>query len=59
MTTRAFFPTLVYSARLRTAHLRALNNRLLRECRQLRRMMTPAAAGPRRIILAVTPLTTL
>jgi uncharacterized protein (TIGR02466 family) len=36
MSTRAFFPTLVYSSRLRTSRLRALNNQLLRECRQLR-----------------------
>ena len=36
MTTRAYFPTLVYHARLRTARWRALNNQLLRECRQLR-----------------------
>jgi uncharacterized protein (TIGR02466 family) len=36
MNTRAFFPTLVYSARLRTERWRALNNQLLRECRQLR-----------------------
>jgi len=36
MTTRAYFPTLVYSARLRVARWRALNNQLLRECRQLR-----------------------
>lgn len=36
MNTRAFFPTLVYSARLRTVRWRALNNQLLRECRQLR-----------------------
>jgi uncharacterized protein (TIGR02466 family) len=36
MNTRAFFPTLVYSARLRPGRWRALNNQLLRECRQLR-----------------------
>jgi len=36
MTTRAYFPTLVYNARLRAARWRALNNQLLRECRQLR-----------------------
>jgi len=37
MATRVLFPTLVYSARLRAAGWRALNARLLRECRQLRR----------------------
>jgi uncharacterized protein (TIGR02466 family) len=36
MNTRAFFPTLVYSARLRPARLRSLNEQLLRECQQLR-----------------------
>src|ERR1041385_9558743 len=36
MTTHAFFPTLVYSARPRPGRWRALNNQLLRECRQLR-----------------------
>jgi uncharacterized protein (TIGR02466 family) len=38
MNTRAFFPTLVYSCRLRPARTRstALNDQLLRECRQLR-----------------------
>jgi uncharacterized protein (TIGR02466 family) len=36
MNTRAFFPTLVYSARLRSAGSAALNHQLLRECRQLR-----------------------
>jgi uncharacterized protein (TIGR02466 family) len=36
MTTQALFPTLIYTARLRTRGLGALNARLLRECRQLR-----------------------
>jgi uncharacterized protein (TIGR02466 family) len=36
MTTRAYFPTLVYNARLRRSRWRALNDQLLRECRQLR-----------------------
>jgi len=36
MNTRAYFPTLVYNARLRHARWRALNNQLLRESRQLR-----------------------
>jgi uncharacterized protein (TIGR02466 family) len=36
MTTRAYFPTLVYNARLRPSRWRVLNNQLLRECRQLR-----------------------
>ncbi len=36
MTTRAYFPTLVYDARLRPGQWRTLNNQLLRECRQLR-----------------------
>src|SRR6266481_3259353 len=36
MTTHTLFPTLVYSARLRRANGRGLNDRLLRECRQLR-----------------------
>jgi len=36
MTTRAYFPTLVYHARLRPGRWRALNEQLLRECRQLR-----------------------
>lgn len=36
MTTRACFATLVYNARLRATRWRALNNQLLRECRQLR-----------------------
>jgi uncharacterized protein (TIGR02466 family) len=36
MTTRAYFPTLVYNARLRPGRWRALNDQLLRECRQLR-----------------------
>jgi uncharacterized protein (TIGR02466 family) len=35
-TTRAYFPTLVYQARLRPTRWRALNNQLLRECHQLR-----------------------
>ena len=35
MTTHAIFATLVYSARLRRAHLQRLNSQLLRECRQL------------------------
>ena len=34
---QVLFPTLLYSARLRAAGWRALNARLLRECRQLRR----------------------
>jgi uncharacterized protein (TIGR02466 family) len=33
---QALFPTLVYTDRLRTRDWRALNGRLLRECRQLR-----------------------
>jgi uncharacterized protein (TIGR02466 family) len=36
MNTRAYFPTLVYQSRLRPTRWRALNNQLLRECRQLR-----------------------
>ena len=36
MNTRAYFPTLVYSARIRPGQWRTLNNQLLRECRQLR-----------------------
>jgi uncharacterized protein (TIGR02466 family) len=36
MITRAYFPTLVYNARLRPGRWRALNNQLLRECRHLR-----------------------
>jgi uncharacterized protein (TIGR02466 family) len=36
MTTRAYFPTLVYQARLRPTRWRVLNNQLLREARQLR-----------------------
>jgi len=36
MATEALFPTLVYTARLRSRGLQALNARLLRECRQLR-----------------------
>jgi len=36
MNTRALFPTLVYSSRLRTVRAKALNDQLLRECRQLR-----------------------
>ena len=36
MTTQALFPTLVYSGGLRARGWRALNARLLRECRQLR-----------------------
>jgi uncharacterized protein (TIGR02466 family) len=36
MNTRAYFPTLVYNARLRPARWRTLNNQLMRECRQLR-----------------------
>jgi uncharacterized protein (TIGR02466 family) len=36
MTTQALFPTLVYTDRLRGRGWRALNARLLRECRQLR-----------------------
>ena len=36
MTTRSYFPTLVYNARVRPTRWRALNNQLLRECRQLR-----------------------
>ncbi|PZN29433.1 MAG: hypothetical protein DIU71_14470 [Proteobacteria bacterium] len=35
MTTHSLFPTLVYAARLRGAGTRRLNQRLLRECRQL------------------------
>src|SRR5579872_4861386 len=33
---RRLFPTLLYQARLRQADWRSFNNRLLRECRQLR-----------------------
>ncbi|HYL02374.1 MAG TPA: TIGR02466 family protein [Steroidobacteraceae bacterium] len=36
MSMQALFPTLVYTQRLRGASWRALNARLLRECRQLR-----------------------
>src|SRR5262249_44364821 len=36
MTTHKLFPTLVYAARLQRARWGALNNQLLRECRQLR-----------------------
>ena len=36
MNTRAYFPTLVYQARLRPTRWRTLNDQLLRECRQLR-----------------------
>ena len=36
MTTHALFPTLVYSARLSQVNWRPFNDRLLRECRQLR-----------------------
>lgn len=36
MKTRAFFPTLVYSSRLRPGRAAVLNDQLLRECRQLR-----------------------
>jgi uncharacterized protein (TIGR02466 family) len=36
MSTRALFPTLVYEGRVRQRGWRALNSRLLRECRQLR-----------------------
>src|SRR5215472_8908860 len=36
MATQALFPTLVYTGRLRGRDWRALNARLLRECRQLR-----------------------
>jgi uncharacterized protein (TIGR02466 family) len=36
MATQALFPTLVYTGRLRGRGWRALNARLLRECRQLR-----------------------
>jgi uncharacterized protein (TIGR02466 family) len=36
MTTQALFPTLLYTGRLRGRGWRALNARLLRECRQLR-----------------------
>jgi uncharacterized protein (TIGR02466 family) len=36
MGTQALFPTLVYQARVRARGWRALNARLLRECRQLR-----------------------
>ena len=36
MTTRALFPTLIYSARVHPTDWRALNGRLRRECRQLR-----------------------
>jgi uncharacterized protein (TIGR02466 family) len=36
MTTHKFFPTLVYSARLAERRWRPFNDRLLRECRQLR-----------------------
>ncbi len=37
MPARAFFPTLIYSARLRERGWRKLNDRLLRECLQLQR----------------------
>ena len=37
MGTRALFATLIYQARVRGAHWAAVNARLLRECRQLRR----------------------
>ena len=37
MTTHTLFPTLVHSARLGGADWRQLNERLLRECQQLRR----------------------
>jgi len=37
MTVQRLFPTLVYRGRLKHAGWRALNNRLLEECRQLRR----------------------
>ncbi|MEJ0035129.1 MAG: TIGR02466 family protein [Gammaproteobacteria bacterium] len=36
MTTRAYFPTLVYNARLQAGRRRALNDQLVRECHQLR-----------------------
>lgn len=36
MTTHSLFPTLVYSSRLQAGHWQAFNDRLLRECRQLR-----------------------
>jgi uncharacterized protein (TIGR02466 family) len=36
MTTHKLFPTLVYSNRLQTGRWQAFNDRLLRECRQLR-----------------------
>jgi uncharacterized protein (TIGR02466 family) len=36
MATRVLFPTLVYNAHLQQANWRQFNNRLLRECRQLR-----------------------
>ena len=36
MTTQALFPTLVYSARVRSADWRRLNDKLRRECHQLR-----------------------
>jgi uncharacterized protein (TIGR02466 family) len=36
MNTRALFPTLVYSSRLRAGRATTLNDQLLRECRQLR-----------------------
>ncbi len=36
MTTHALFPTLVYAAQVRRTNWRAMNERLLRECRQLR-----------------------
>jgi uncharacterized protein (TIGR02466 family) len=36
MTIRVLFPTLIYQGRLSVARARALNARLLRECRQLR-----------------------
>lgn len=36
MSTQSLFPTLVYSARLQQAGWRQFNNRLLRECQQLR-----------------------
>jgi len=57
MAIQALFPTLVYSAPLRTRAAAPFNQRLLRECRQLR---VDDAAGRRlaraRIIRAATPL---
>jgi uncharacterized protein (TIGR02466 family) len=44
MTTQALFPTLVYSARVHPKDWRALNDKLRRECRQLR---SDDAAGRR------------